>query len=72
MSEWLFYAGLGIALVVLQVALEALLDERRDRRHARLRHQARMARVLLTNDTSTYALFEDDLKRVQDSTDVDW
>ena len=71
MNEWLFYGGLGVVLVLLQVGLEAVLDERRDRRHARLRHQARMARVLLTNDTSTYAQFED-LKRVQDSTEVDW
>lgn len=33
MSEYLFYALLGVGLVIFQVVSEALLDEWRDRRH---------------------------------------
>lgn len=33
MSEYLFYALLGVGLVIFQVVAEAILDEWRDRRH---------------------------------------
>ena len=69
MTDWLFYAGLGIGLVLLQVALESLLDERRERRHAALRRRARVAQALLASDTTGYPSH---LERMTASTEVDW